>query len=291
MKYLKQKNMLRTIAVLKTIAVSASLIGLPMTVSTAAPAQQNQPTVQTENTSVVETTSLDVKLKGYVFGLRVMKANISGTLTDDNYALRADLYTSGLGAFLKKFQIWSTTTGRINESGLRPIQHVQQNMDKKNRRVEMDYGQTSVGISIVPPLGSQGTPPATKKQRFESDDTLTALLDIMMRGYRFTDEPCSGTVPVFDSKQHYLLRMEKAGTRKIKQKGYKGDTVKCKVFYVPVSGFDEEDLPSAEEAAAPIIMYLAPFDDAGLYVPVRMTYKISFFKAVIKAREITIRKN
>lgn len=287
MNYLKQKNML------KTIAVSASLISLPMVVSTAAPAQQNQTVSQsdTSSPSTIETTSLDVKLKGYVFGLRVMKASISGTLTDDSYALRADLYTSGLGAFLKKFQIWSTTTGRINENGLRPVQHVQQNMDKKNRRVEMDYGQTSVGISIVPPLGSQGTPPATKKQRFESDDTLTALLDIMMRGYKFTDEPCTGTVPVFDSKQHYLLRMEKAGTRKIKQKGYKGDTVKCKVYYVPVSGFDPEDLPSAEEAAAPVIMYLAPHDDAGLYIPVRMTYKISFFKAVIKAREITIRKN
>lgn len=280
---IKTKTLLAT-------SLSAALISLPLT-PLAASSQAPAPVAQITKQAPVTTTSLDVKLKGYVFGLRVMKANISGTLTDDSYALRADLFTSGLGAFLKKFQIWSTTTGRITDKSLRPVQHVQQNMDKKNRRVEMNYGQGAVAISIVPPLGSQGKPPATKKQRFESDDTLTALLNMMMRGYKFTDEPCSGTVPVFDSKQHYLLRMERAGSRKIKQRGYKGNTVKCKVYYVPVSGFDPEDLPSAEEAAAPIVMYLAPFEDAGLYVPVRMTYKISFFKAVIKAREINIRKN
>ncbi len=267
--------------------VTAGLISLPIALPISSYAQQGESVTPSTTT---KTVALDVKLKGYVFGLRVMKANISGQFTQDSYALRADLFTSGLGAFLKKFQIWSTTTGQINESGLRPVQHIQQNMDKKNRRVEMSYGETAVDISIVPPLGSQGKPPATLKQRFESDDTLSALLNMMMRGYRFTDEPCTGTVPVFDSKQHYLLRMERDGSRRIKQKGYKGDTVKCKVYYVPVSGFDPEDLPSAEEAAAPIIIYLAPFDEAGLYVPVRMTYKISFFKAVIKAREITVRQ-
>jgi len=280
------RNKVRTFL---TTSMAAALIGLPLA-PMAAPSQAPAPVTQITKQERA-TTSLDVKLKGYVFGLRVMKANISGTLTDNSYALRADLFTSGLGAFLKKFQIWATTTGRITDKGLRPVQHIQQNMDKKNRRVEMNYGQSAVAISIVPPLGSQGKPPATKKQRFESDDTLSALLNMMMRGYKFTDEPCSGTVPVFDSKQHYLLRMERAGTRKINQKGYKGNTVKCKVYYVPVSGFDPEDLPSAEEAAAPVIMYLAPFEEAGLYIPVRMTYKISFFKAVIKARDINIRKN
>jgi len=270
-------------------SLGAALIALPLPALAQAPAAEKTETAATS--TPIGTTAINVRLKGYVFGLRVMKANVSGTLTDDSYAMRADLFTSGLGAFLKKFQIWATTTGQITKTGFRPTQHIQQNMDKKHRRVEMNYGQKTVDISIVPPLGSQGTPPASPKQRFESDDTLTALLDMMVRGYKFTDKPCTGTVPVFDSKQHYLLRMELAGTRKIKQKGYKGDTVKCKVYYVPVSGFDPEDLPSEEEAAAPVIIYLAKYEDVGLYIPVRMTYKISFFKAVIKTREINIRQN
>ena len=285
-------------AFIKTTAFIMGSLAVPMSVPVLSAAQQATPPAQTkavaqnkaaQNTHV-ETTKLNVQLKGYVFGLKVMKANFAGTFTDDTYSLRADLYTSGLGAFLKKFQIWSTTSGYVQKTRLRPYAHIQQNMDKKHRRVEMKYAKDTVDISIVPRLGSQGKPPATPKQRFESDDTLTALLDMMMRGYKFTDKPCEGTIPVFDSKQHYLLRMERIGTKRIKQKGYKGNAVKCHVYYEAISGYDPEDLPSAEEAGTPITVYLAPFDEAGLYVPVRMTYKISVFKAVIKARNIQISK-
>ena len=237
-----------------------------------------------------QTTNVNIRLKGYVFGLRVMKANYAGVLTDTSYSVRADLNTSGIGAFLKKFQIWATTTGKIHKNGLQPSQHIQQNLNKKHRRVEMTYGPKAVDVSIVPKLGSMGKPPATPKQIFESDDTLSALLNLMMRGFKFTDAPCTGTVPVFDSKQHYLLRLESAGHKHIKQRGYEGDTIRCKVYYIPVSGFDPEDLPSKEEGETPVTVYLAKFDEAGLYIPVRMKYKISIFSAVVKAREIKISK-
>ena len=275
MKLTKTKN------IMATAGLACICLGIPMTST----AQQDEKLAEVATPGA---TKITAKLKGYVFGLRVIKVNVAGSLTDDAYAIRADLYTSGVGAFLKKFQIWATTTGRIQDDRLYPIQHIQQNMDKKNRRVEMNYGPDTLDISIVPPLGSQGKPPATKKQRFESDDTLSAVLDMTMRGFKFTDEPCTGTVPVFDSKQHYLLRLERAGTRRIKQRGFKGDTIKCKIYYVPVSGFDPEDLPSEEEASTPVIAYLSKNEDVGLYIPVRMTYKISFFKAVVKLRELNI---
>ena len=271
----------KTKSILATAGLACICLSIPMTST----AQQGEKLAEVATPG---TTKINARLKGYVFGLRVIKVNVAGSLTDDAYAIRADLYTSGVGAFLKKFQIWATTTGRIQGDRLYPIQHIQQNTDKKNRRVEMNYGADILDISIVPPLGSQGKPPATTKQRFESDDTLSAVLDMAMRGFKFTEEPCTGTVPVFDSKQHFLLRLERAGTRRIKQRGFKGDTIKCKVYYVPVSGFDPEDLPSEEEASTPVIAYLTKNEDVGLYIPVRMTYKISFFKAVVKLRELNI---
>ena len=122
----------------------------------------------------------------------------------------------------------------------------------------------------------------------KSDDTLSALLNLLMRGYKTSQKPCTGTVAVFDSKQHYNLRMEHKGTKNIKEKVYRGEVIKCHVFYEAVSGFDDDDLPSAKEAAAPIELYLAKFEQAGLYIPIRMSYKISGFKAVIKAQYIHI---
>lgn len=293
MKLMKTKNTLAKTATAGLICLSLGLsLGMPMTSA----AQQSNVQNEVQNETLIKTatsgtTAITARLKGYVFGLPIVKVNVSGTLTNDAYSIRADLFTSGVGAFLKKFQIWATTTGRIADDRLYPISHIQQNVDKKNRRVEMNYGADALDISIVPPLGSQGKPPATTKQRFESDDTLTAVLDMAMRGFKFTDEPCTGSVPVFDSKQHYLLRLERAGTKKIKQKGFKGETIRCKIYYVPVSGFDPEDLPSEEEASAPVIVYLTKNENVGLYIPVKMTYKISFFKAVVKLKEINITQN
>ncbi|PHR56266.1 MAG: hypothetical protein COA43_13975 [Robiginitomaculum sp.] len=264
----------------KTLLLTSSLLFV------IAPAQADEITPKTPTN-----TQVNIKLKGYIFGLRVMRAEYQTQFSNTEYNAQAELKTSGLGAFLKKFKIWSATEGHFDGTELLPSLHVQQNMDKKNRRVHMRYNNGVVETHIVPRLGSQGKPPASPQQRFESDDTLSALLNLMMRGTKTSSEVCTGKIPVFDSKQHYNLRLQKAGTRRIKQKGFKGETIRCHVFYEPVSGFDPEDLPSTEEKSAPIIMYLAYFKQADIYIPVRMTYKISGLKAVIKAREITITHN
>ena len=47
----------------------------------------------------------DFKLKGYVFGLRMIRANYTGWFNQTNYSLYTDLKTSGLGALLKKLEI------------------------------------------------------------------------------------------------------------------------------------------------------------------------------------------
>ena len=167
---------------------------------------------------------------------------------------------------------------------------MQQNLNKKNRRVEMAYGPDSVDVSIIPPLGSQGVPPASAQERFESDDTLSVLLKLTMGGFKTSEKVCDGTVPVFDSKQHYDLRMERDGEKYIKQKGFEGDTIRCKVYYEAISGYDPEDLPSKEEADTPVTIFLSRNEEAGLYIPVKMVYKISGFSAVIKTRDINVRK-
>ena len=237
-------------------------------------------------------TEFDFKLKGYVFGLRMIKANYTGWFDDETYAVYTDLKTSGLGAMLKKLEIWAVTTGSYTKSGLMPDFHIQQNMDKKNRRVEMNYNNNRgyIHVAIDPPLGSQGIPAATPAERYNADDTISAVLNLMMRGQKIDGPVCSGGVKVFDSKQHYNLRMERAGTKRVKFDGDKVDTIVCQVYYEPISGFDPEDLPDVEEGSTPIKIYMKEFPQLGLYVPVRFTYKISSIKAVIKLDEMVIKQ-
>jgi len=237
-----------------------------------------------------EATQFKFELKGYVFGLRMIRANYAGWYDQTRYSLYSDIKTSGLGALLKKLEIWAVTKGRHDSQGLHPEFHVQQNQDKKNRRVEMNYAnaQRAIDVAIVPPLGSQGVPPASPAERYAADDTLSAILNMMMRGWGDKGDVCDGTVKVFDSKQHYGLRMEPAGTRRLKFDGEKFEALGCHVYYEPISGFDPEDLQEDEESTTPVKVYFQHRPELGLYIPIRFTYKISAIKAVIKVDEAFI---
>ena len=232
-----------------------------------------------------DATQFAFEMKGYVFGLRMIRINYLGYETPEAYAAYTDLKTSGLGALLKKLDIWSVTRGSILPNGrLRPDFHVQQNTDEKNRRVERNYDHDAkqVAVEIIPPLGSQGVPPASPEERYSAFDTVSILLQMAREGRSDADNLCTGAVPVFDSKQRYNLRLEPVGTRRVKFLDEKQTSIHCHAYYEPVSGFDPEDLPSEEEAGTPINVYFDYVPEADLYIPMRFTYKISGFTAVIK---------
>lgn len=287
-----------TSRVIAVAALSAATLSTAQTASEPAPAPlimqtRNVPNLNARNlgerTYVLPSPSADAtqfrfKLKGYVFGLRMIKANYVGYVDGGDYAAYTDLKTSGLGALLKKLEIWAVSRGEISADGLRPRFHVQQNMDGKERRVEMNYDNAAqaVDVNIVPALGSQGVPPASPAERYSADDTVSAVLAMMFSGYRLDAPLCDGTLRVFDSKQHYGLRMVRDGAGRKRFNGDKVDTVKCKVFYEPINGFDPEDLPSSEEGSTPITVHFVPRPDLGLNIPVQFTYKISAIKAKIK---------
>ncbi len=275
---------------------TAALLTLAM--SAAAEKPNEKPNLYPDNRYVAPIapqpgeTAFNFKLSGYVFGIKMIKARYKGVFDDQNYSVYSDLKTSGLGAMLKKLRIWATTEGTYDGLGVYPVDHTQQNLDKKSRRVEMDYdyGQNKVAVSVVPPNGSQGIPPASPKERFESDDVISAILKMMLTGHGVQGEVCKDTVKVFDSKQHYNLRMEHAGNTTYKYEGDKYQAVKCHVYYEPVSGFDPEDLPDTEEGGTPVVVYFINRPEYGIQMPVKFTYKISGFKAVIKVKDAKLIK-
>lgn len=289
---------------LKSIAISAMALSLAGTTLAAPPSSinlmQQERNIHGLNDGNIkdviyqlpipgeDATQFRFELKGYIFGLRMIRSNYSGWYDQTEYAVYSDIKTSGLGALLKKLEIWAVSRGTHDSQGLRPAFHVQQNLDKKNRRVEMIYDDLapSIDVSIDPPLGSQGVPPATPSERYSADDTLSAILNMMMRGWADKGDVCSGTVRVFDSKQHYGLRMERDGTRELKFDDYKSETISCDVYYEPISGFDPEDLPEEEEESTPVNVYFKHFPELGLYIPIRFTYKISAITAVLKVDEM-----
>lgn len=237
----------------------------------------------------------DFDFKGYVFGFPLISGKYEGAMQNGQYNVRTFLKTAGLGALLKKLKIWAITKGTYKRSGLFPLTHTQQNLDKKSRRVEMvyDYGARQVKSRIYPRIGSKGIPPASQQEKFEADDTVSAVLNLMTRqtleqnGH--LDAPlCKGDVRVFDSKQHYALRMVKGETDTKKFFGKKTEIIECEIYYVPISGFDPEDLPSKSEGGTPIKAQLVKNEELGIYIPMRLSYKISGFTAVLKITDVHV---
>lgn len=234
-------------------------------------------------------TTVKIKLKGSLLMLPVAKTIYEVKYTEHGYSVRADLKTSGVGALLKKDEaLWAEAEGFFTENGLKPQTYVHQNLNKKARRVEVDYREPDVAVSVNPRFGSMGQPPADADQRREALDPLSGIVTLMLAGSRLDGEPCTGSTPLFDGKQRYNFRYEKVGFTTLNQSGYSGQALKCKIYYEPVAGFDPEDLDDPEAYTTPLSIFLAKNDAAGVWVPVKLEYPIGGFKAVVRATKITV---
>jgi len=282
---------------MKRFSLASSLLAATLGLSLALPANANDP--RSPDPAYVAAPipakgeiSFDYKLSGYVFGLKLISARYKGLVGKDSYSVYSDMKTSGLAALLKKQRLWSYSGGNYNKADLKPVTHIQQNLNKKSRRIEVDYDykKNKLSQTVVPRHGSMGTPPATPAQAFGSDDVNTAMLKVLLTGYAMDGEVCKDTIPVYDGKQHYNLRMTKVSEGTLKFDGKKYPSVRCNAYFDPISGFDPEDLPSAKEQSKPVKVYLIERKDYGMYMPVKFTYKVGGFKATVKVKKATLKK-
>ncbi len=244
--------------------------------STAAAALLSAPAraceADTADTAANAGEHLRVLYNGYFFGMRVMKASLDVDLDGCGYEAASVFRTAGLAGFFKDSEIHADSSGGRADTGLAPLWYEHQNVaSKKNRRIRIDFTDDDVVSTVTPAFGSMGQPPATQDERFGALDPISSFLQIAVHG---GDTPCDRTVPVFDGKQRYDLRFERVATKDIDVRGYEGRTIKCHVYYVPISGFDPEDLAEPETYDKPIEIWLAD-TGSGVRVPVRFRANVS----------------
>ncbi|WP_017932428.1 DUF3108 domain-containing protein [Robiginitomaculum antarcticum] len=245
------------------------------------------PVIQTANAPMITTFTVDYRGSLFIFPLGDLR--VTGYKTDAAYAMRADMKAAGLGKIAKDGDLWSTAEGYYSPNGVRSTHHVIQKLNEKGRRVEIKYDAAGNPVTAIEPrFGSMGVPPATDQERREAVDALSAIMQFMTIGHKYGTQPCTGSIPVFDGKQRYNLNLKPAGNKTISQSSYRGETVRCNLFMENVSGYDPEDLLTAEEANTPLVIYLANYENAGMWVPVRFDYRVSGIKVNITATDINI---
>ena len=201
------------------------------------------------------------------------KATFHVDLEPDTYRITSKVKTTGLADLLVNYDLSLSATGYTRGERLDPYAFVSQNRDgKKNRRVELTYGESDVALIVRPEFGDLGHPPATPQQKLDAHDPITALINFGLTPRAPGSDPCGGPIKVFDGRQLSYLHLEYAGMKYVRSEAWKGDALECHVRLERVAGYDKDEVEEQQNLSAidgPIRMWLAPLDN-GATMPVRI---------------------
>lgn len=198
----------------------------------------------------------------------VARAEIDAQVDAERYDGAITFRSAGLAGFFKTARIEGQGEGLRDGDGFVPQSygHVEVN-GRKRREVLLDWEPDDVVVTATPPFGSPGDPAPTAEQRREALDPLAMILSLTMSA---SDDPCSRTLPVFDSKLRYDLALEPDGYEEdLRTPGYRGPAIRCRAYYRPIAGYDPEDLAEPEVYATPVQIWLAEVSP-GVLAPARL---------------------
>ncbi|MGF1461843.1 MAG: DUF3108 domain-containing protein [Maricaulaceae bacterium] len=213
--------------------------------------------------------------------LPLIDLSVTAALEAEAYEAEGVYRTIGLGRWVKRAVITANATGVRDDHGrLVPRRYDHANLDgRKNRRTLITRSADAVTVTADPPLGSLGEPPATPAQKREAVDTLTAIVSFFLH---HPSTPCAPGAKIFDGKQRYDMVLRDLGPDAVKTRAYDGPARKCEMTYVPIAGFDADDIPETPIVVEMWMATVAP----GVIAPVKFRGRLSFGSAVIRASRI-----
>jgi hypothetical protein len=172
-----------------------------------------------------------------VLGVVVLgTANYEVTANADRYAARANLRTSGLARLFDQTEINATSVGTVSSGALSWSRYdISHSYATKFRRIRMDRAASGVTAAVTPAYSNQGSPAASPLQQRGSYDPLSGVFALgrqigMARA-------CTGSVLVYDGRQHYRLAVAARGQGNFNGGGYNGPALNCTFRYEPIAGF------------------------------------------------------
>lgn len=216
----------------------------------------------------------ELKASAWLFIIPITgKARFNVELQPDTYRITSAVKTTGLADVLVDYDLGLSATGYVRDDGIETYAYVSQNDDgKKNRRVELLWGDTDVAADVTPAFGDLGHPPATPDQKIEALDPITALINFALEPRTDPDNPCGGPMKIFDGRQLSWLHLDYAGMKEVRSDAWRGEAIECHVRLEKVAGFKEGTDRSEDNLAGidgPLRMWLAPLPN-GATVPVRI---------------------
>ena len=245
------------------------------------------PAVQASNR---ESLSIEADYSASVLIFQVGRVSLDAELGQQTYSAQAHVEAAGLAALFTDFEIDSDVSGHRTPAGPQPSRygHVERTGDKR-RVIDVSFEDGQARATATPEFSSWGQPPASDADRTGVVDPMTATLMLSEMVASRGDAPCEGSLPVFDGKQRYNLRLASRGTEDIRSPAWSGEALVCDAFYEPISGYDSEDWPTPGETRHPLRIWIAPIAEGTAFLPVRLHTRAGFGGVTIELRQLVLR--
>ncbi|MCW5702399.1 MAG: DUF3108 domain-containing protein [Bradyrhizobium sp.] len=206
------------------------------------------------------------------------------------------------GATTGAFRVVLNGHGEIATSGVRsrgeslPAKYALTTVIRsREEKVRMEFnGRNATSISIDPePAPNGALLPLTEAHRNRVVDPLTSVLvNTAERGGSPGPEACQRTVPVFDGRVRYDLKLAFKQLASVTTPiGYQGAAVVCQLLFVPIAGHDPDRFLFkylAEQRDMEV--WLVPVAGAGVLVPYRVSIRTPIGLGVMEAKRLEIAK-
>ncbi len=208
-------------------------------------------------------------------------ASFEVTDTPTRYAVRANVRTSGMARMFDQTEINAATSGSVSAQGLAWTRYdLSHAYAGKFRRTRLDRAAGVVSANIEPSYSNMGAPVANAEHQRASYDPLSALFALGRQVGQA--RACSGSVLVFDGRQHYRLAVSGGAEGQYNRGGYRGSALTCQFRYQPIAGFN---MTEAERARIPTGEAVFALDEGSFSAPLRLSVPTPLGAAVVEIRE------
>ncbi|HET6391118.1 DUF3108 domain-containing protein [Hyphomicrobium sp.] len=223
-------------------------------------------------------------------GFDVGKYRFNSRYDGKSYTAKGDTQVSALfGAF--KWAGNFTGSGSVEGKDPQPASFEMSTKTRsKTTSVKVSFnGSRVASVALVP--NKNPSPEAVKVK----PENLRNVLDPMGATLAISSandaDACNRTIPVFDGKARYDLKLTPKGREPVKEKrqsGQPAELLVCQVKYVPIAGHKPKDFVNPWIDYDHIEIALRAVPSAGVYVPYRVTVPSTIGAAVMTVESINI---
>ncbi|HUT47873.1 MAG TPA: DUF3108 domain-containing protein [Alphaproteobacteria bacterium] len=208
-------------------------------------------------------------------GLPVFKGTVTGRALDGRYALAFKSEATGLLRALRRSEINATAAGLIEPARYRALQfNLRAKWKEKRRSVDMNFapdGGLRLSVSPLEPGKRKPVPPTIAAAGL---DPLTALLHSTT--VPLNTPACSLTVPIFDGRRRFDVRLERVGTAKLEHlisPLLDREAVKCRIHVRRIAGFTKKEIKNMDKARdRHAVIWVSKLRRLKMWLPVRFSY-------------------